>query len=123
MIYLAKIDKPDAIGLIVGSNYADVLKQVPFVVRELGAWDAELHVDTIHASIAPLSPSPHPMRMRFDVRKDDFTTRVVFLVLPEDGGGDMFLLDLLAWIEFARGWLPDGDFEFLSLEVAQAAAN
>ena len=124
MIYVVTIRKPDKFGLIVGRDCAAVLKQVGSVSSELGAWDAELRVGTVHESVVPLPFYSYPMRMRFEINRSGLpVVRGTAVILPEDGGGDMFSTDLPAWVSFVQGWSPDGDFELVELEVAKTAAS
>ena len=122
MIYLAKVSKPNVVGFVVGRDYAAVLRETSFVVRELGAWDAELKVERVHEASVPLASAVYPMRMKFEIRDGDVSTVGIMIALPEDGGGDLFTFDSCAWVDFARGWSPDGDFELLEFEVAKTAA-
>ena len=124
MVYLARTTKSGAVGFVIGRDYANVLREVSFVVRELGIWDAELRVDAIHDVVVPLPFRSHPMRMRFEIHQpDNASVKGVAVILPEECGGDLFSVDLPAWFEFVKGWSPDGDFELDELEVAQTAAN
>ena len=124
MVYVTTIRKSDKFGIIVGRDCAAVLRQVGPVSGELGAWDAELRVDRVHASVVPLPFSAHPMRMRFEIHpQGGAPIQGLAVVLPENGGVDLFSADFSAWVSFIRGWSPDGDFEFTELEVAPAAAE
>lgn len=118
MLYKATIRTDNSFGFVIGGDPASVISEARFAARELGAWSGDFLVEQIHEAVVPIFPQ-HPMKVRFAVRTDTVVVRGLAVTVPDPNGGDLFVFDPTAWIEFLKGWSPDGDWELQDLEVSR----